>query len=146
MPAYANFADAYSATGIDLFNMSVKVSVGWTNWGQIGALVDAENWRGAILKCRSVMYSLLANWDYFIDDEHGTIYQNAFNDCSYWNNHAIAAAEVDMSAIILAMLSANPEQVEYFVGLVDAYRQSIWNRPFDKEFFATLARGFMLWP
>lgn len=54
--------------------------------------------------------------------------------------------EVNMAAIIVAMLSANPDQVEYFVGLVDAYRQSIWNRPFDKEFFATLARGFMIWP
>ncbi|GAH29755.1 unnamed protein product, partial [marine sediment metagenome] len=35
---------------------------------------------------------------------------------------------------------------EYFVGLVDAYRQSIWNRPFNKDFFAALARGFMEWP
>ncbi|GAH92394.1 unnamed protein product, partial [marine sediment metagenome] len=26
----------------------------------------------------------------------------------------------------------NPDQTEYFVGLVDAYRQSIWNRPFNK--------------
>lgn len=53
---------------------------------------------------------------------------------------------VDMAAIIVAMLSANPDEVEYFVGLVDAYRQSIWNRPFNKDMFAALARGFMLWP
>lgn len=59
---------------------------------------------------------------------------------------AVEPYELDMSAIIIAMLSANPEQVEYFVGLVDAYRQSIWNRPFNKDFYAALARGFMIWP
>ena len=54
--------------------------------------------------------------------------------------------EVTMDGILSAMLGANPDQVEYFVGLVDAYRQSIWNRPFNKDFYAALARGFMQWP
>jgi len=52
----------------------------------------------------------------------------------------------NMDAILSVMLSATPEQVEYFVGLVDAYRQSIWNRPFNQDFYAALARGFMIWP
>ena len=51
-----------------------------------------------------------------------------------------------MEAILNTMLTADPYQVEYFVGLVDAYRQSIWNKPFNSEFFAALARGFMEWP
>lgn len=55
-------------------------------------------------------------------------------------------AELTMDAILSTMLSADPPQVEYFVGLVDAYRQSIWNRPFNQEFFAALGRGFMEWP
>jgi len=54
--------------------------------------------------------------------------------------------EVTMGAILSAMLQANPNQVRYFVGLVDAYRQSIWNQPFNEEFFAALARGFEQWP
>lgn len=54
--------------------------------------------------------------------------------------------DLTMAAIIVTMLSANPKQVEYFVGLVDAYRQSIWNRPFNQDFYAALARGFELWP
>ena len=56
-----------------------------------------------------------------------------------------AAPEVNLDMIINAMLSAEPAQVEYFVGLVDAYRQSIWNKPFNQEFFAALARGFEQW-
>ncbi len=50
--------------------------------------------------------------------------------------------ELTMDAIINVMLTAEPAQVEYFVGLVDAYRQSIWNKPFNEDFFAALARGF----
>lgn len=65
----------------------------------------------------------------------------------YWYiTHCIVGYELTMDAILSTMLSADPTQVEYFVGLVDAYRQSIWNRPFDKDFFAALARGFMEWP
>lgn len=50
-----------------------------------------------------------------------------------------------MDSLITAMLSASPDQIMYFVGLVDAYRQSIWTKPFNHEFYAALARGFMEW-
>lgn len=50
--------------------------------------------------------------------------------------------ELTMEAIINAMLTASSDEVMYFVGLVDAYRQSVWNKPFNEEFFAALARGF----
>lgn len=52
--------------------------------------------------------------------------------------------EVTMDAILSAMVAAESEQIMYFVGLVDAYRQSVWNKPFNQEFFAALARGFGL--
>jgi len=54
--------------------------------------------------------------------------------------------EFDMDTLLSTMLQAEPDQVQYFVGLVDAYRQSIWNQPFNEEFFAALARGFEQWP
>ncbi|GAH60107.1 unnamed protein product, partial [marine sediment metagenome] len=37
------------------------------------------------------------------------------------------------------------DQLTNFIGFVDAYRQSIWNRPFNREYYAALARGFALW-
>ncbi|GAI56337.1 unnamed protein product [marine sediment metagenome] len=64
------------------------------------------------------------------------------------NNYIDAFAPADpftMDALINTMLEATPEQVTYFVGLVDAYRQSIWTQPFNHEFFAALARGFETW-
>jgi len=64
----------------------------------------------------------------------------------YYLTTCLDEPEIDMDMILDAMVGATPEQVMYFIGLADAYRQSVWNKPFDKEFFAALARGFALWP
>jgi hypothetical protein len=53
---------------------------------------------------------------------------------------------VDMDAIINAMLVAKFDQLQSFIGLVDAYRVALWNAPFNADFYAALARGFMKWP
>jgi len=55
-------------------------------------------------------------------------------------------AEVTMSAVLSAMLTADPDEVQQFVGITDAFMQSIWNRPYNREFYAALGRGFMEWP
>ena len=62
------------------------------------------------------------------------------------SEYKAATYDLTMGDILSTMLSAEPDEVEYFVGLVDAYRQSIWNKPFNSEFFAALARGFEEWP
>lgn len=52
--------------------------------------------------------------------------------------------EVTMAAILSAMITANADDLKMFIGLVDAYRTSLWNKPFNVDFYAALARGFML--
>lgn len=52
-------------------------------------------------------------------------------------------SEVTMDSILLAMLSAAPDELKKFIGLVDAFRASLWNKPFNVEFYAALTRGFM---
>lgn len=49
---------------------------------------------------------------------------------------------MDMDMLLSAMVGAKFNQLQYFIGIVDAYRQSLWNKPFNAEFFAALARGF----
>ncbi len=61
------------------------------------------------------------------------------------DNWPSEAGAIDMSAIINAMLLANPDEVTYFIGLTDAFRKSIWNRPYNRDFYAALARGFEQW-
>lgn len=57
--------------------------------------------------------------------------------------HTTEKAEVDMDGILNAMLAAEFEELQKFIGIVDAYRMSLWNKPFNAEFYAALARGFM---
>lgn len=52
--------------------------------------------------------------------------------------------QLTMTAILEVMLTANPSQVEYFVALLDGYRQSIWNRPFNEFYYATIANMFKI--
>lgn len=68
-------------------------------------------------------------------------------DAFEWiGNNLPETSEFDMAVLLSTMLAATPYQLEYFIGLVDAYRQSLWNKPFNAEFFGALAKGFEQWP
>jgi len=60
-------------------------------------------------------------------------------------NDGLGGGEVNMAAILTAMLAATPEEIQQFIGIVDAFRVSIWNRPYNEDFYAALARGFTQW-
>lgn len=64
----------------------------------------------------------------------------------WWIATELPVVDLTMQQIINTMFLANPTQVTSFVGLMDAYRQSIWNMPFNAEMWAAVARGFMQWP
>lgn len=51
--------------------------------------------------------------------------------------------EVTMDSLLSAMITSDYDQLQKFIGLVDAYRVAIWGQPFNVEFYAALARGFM---
>lgn len=56
---------------------------------------------------------------------------------------AIGSYELTMGDLLSTMLAATSDEITYFIGLVDAYRTSIWDKEFNHEFYAALARGFM---
>ena len=62
------------------------------------------------------------------------------------NNLIDATGGVDMNSILNAMLKADFTQLQKFIGIIDAYRVALWNAPFNAEFYAALARGFVKWP
>lgn len=51
-------------------------------------------------------------------------------------------SEVTMDDILSAMIAADFNDFQKFIGIVDAYRVALWNEPFNAEFYAALARGF----
>jgi len=56
---------------------------------------------------------------------------------------ALSGGEVDMPSILSAMLAAEYEELQEFIGIVDAYRVALWNQWFNAEYYAALARGFL---
>jgi len=50
-----------------------------------------------------------------------------------------------MRAILDEMFTASNKELLQFIALVDAYRQSHWNKPFNIEYWAAVARGFEIW-
>ena len=51
-------------------------------------------------------------------------------------------ATANMDTILNAMLQASFDQLTKFVGITDAFKSAIWDKPFNAEFYAALARGF----
>jgi len=64
---------------------------------------------------------------------------------AYYLDYCTGGNDLTMSSILLAMLTATQPELMSFVGITDAYRQSIWNQPFNQEYYAALARGFTKW-
>ncbi len=64
----------------------------------------------------------------------------------FLETHTAENGAVDMDSILTAMITADFDQLQKFVGLVDAYRVAVWNAPFNADFYAALARGFQKWP
>jgi hypothetical protein len=74
------------------------------------------------------------------------VLQLLINKCNAMQAQIDALGTIDMDAIINAMLKATFDQLQYFIGLEDAYRVALWNAPFNADFYAALARGFQKWP
>jgi hypothetical protein len=65
---------------------------------------------------------------------------------SWIDSNWSVGGEVTMDAILTAMVTSDFDELQKFIGLVDAYRVAIWNAPFNAEFYGALARGFSTWP
>lgn len=68
-------------------------------------------------------------------------------DALYWiNDNWVADGNgLTMAALLNVMLSADFDEFRTFIGIVDAYRVGLWNKPFNAEYYAALARGFVEW-
>lgn len=71
--------------------------------------------------------------------------RSALFESFYWLGQEAgggASYVLTMDDILSVMLSATDEEYAKFIGLVDAYRIGLWNKPFNSEFYAALGRGF----
>lgn len=139
---YSNFTSAYNAQR----SKWASARTWWVNSNIRLNFATDERLAGDALE--SLKWTISAIWDTndaikYLADFFTTDYlQSDFMECFYWANKDVEAPEFDMDTLLSTMVSADNDQLKYFIGIVDAYRQSIWNKPFNAEFFAAIARGF----
>ena len=68
--------------------------------------------------------------------------RSSFYESIYWAYKDAPPAVVTMESILAAMITATDDDFKSFIGIVDAYRVGLWNKPFDSNYYAALARGF----
>lgn len=142
---YNNFDDAFAAFEVD-YNLS-EIYYAWVQTYIDAANNEAtgEDWEQSIRYCTTAIVWLRNTvrnlGDYFTLG----VEQSHLMASIYYASKVPEAPSISLSSIIMAMYEATPTEITSFIGLVDAFRQSIWNRPFNREYFAELARGFEAW-
>ena len=96
----------------------------------------AIQWTMSAVQCLSDSVKYLAD---FLTDDYN---QSELMECLYWSSKVEPVDGFDMGILLGEMLTADPDELRFFIGLVDAYRQSLWNKPFNAEYFAAIAKGF----
>lgn len=143
---WSNFWDAFAVWeyGLDLLegyrgDVQNRIAV-------IRSTADVGNWKSSLYHCAAAIDKLSTMiWTCTLGGTSNPKICGLY-DSVYWSFFGgDGGVELEMEMIINAMLAATPYEVNYFVGLVDAYRQSLWNKSFNSEFFAALARGFEQW-
>jgi len=114
-------------------NLSGTAYGSWNSAGSVAALRSAG---ATLFACINNMFFALTN---ILNVSDWTI--SGMFQCIHYAG--TATGSVDMDAILNAMLTADFDQLRQFVGIEDAYRSALWDQPFNAEFYAALARGFM---
>jgi len=87
----------------------------WYIFGYLISKYSTSGYRYNLSRC------LAESWEFTLEDPPGA---------------------VTMDSLLSVMVTATDSELMNFIGLVDAYRQSLWNKEFNAEYFAALARGF----
>ena len=105
----------------------------------------AESWSGLAVAFDNMCVHTQNIRSYFMGGSPN-IYSAMYNAMHWIDVNWPDGAEVNMDAILNAMLASDFDNLQKFIGIVDAYRVSLWNAPFNADFYAALARGFQIWP
>lgn len=142
---YDKFDDAYAGllnvwpTARNHYNKILTYkNTAWTHW----AANEDHEAIGAIILALSEVYWTFQAYPYFINADPK---QSPIVESIYWASQEGGAEDFTMASIIMAMYGATKQEFTDFIGIEDAYRQALWNMPFNRDYFAELARGFVEW-
>jgi hypothetical protein len=143
--SYTNFNDAFTAY-TELWDL------GRVNWGyyctSISNAISYFNGGNDHLALQQLLYAGYYGkylFQYMMD-----YYALIADDCSlleslYWARNDSLPSTPTMLQIINAMISSNPDELETFICIEDAFRASLWDKPFNYEWYAGMVRAFKSW-
>jgi hypothetical protein len=79
---------------------------------------------------------------YFYNQAGNTVRSTLNQSLGWIDTNWTGAISITMDDILNAMLIADYDQLQQFIGIEDAYRSALWDQPFNAEFYAALANGF----
>ncbi len=130
-----NWVQSQYVTAMNTFDVAMaQITDAWTDW-------YVPNDHAALAHALNAITS--AVWIGYRDTTgHADMTDNFANVWLFDYIYPKLAGAIDMDDILSAMVAADYDELQYFVGLTDAYKVAIWNQPFNAEFYAALARGF----
>lgn len=142
---YDNFDDAFEQL-VTYWEGAEYVADGlFLKISQAQVYANAGNWLQAIFKITYALDNIRYVFDWFNYFYNSDPNQSPLLESIYWASKDIPKTEVTMRSILDVMFTASNEELKQFIALVDAYRQSLWNKPFDVNYWAAVARGFEQW-
>lgn len=134
---------------LDLRTIHLSLYTEWNNFynyfGNGKIQCDAESWAGLAAVFDNLQQVALRVRALYMGATP-SMRNTTYDILHYIDENLGDGAEVTMDAILSAMITSDFNDLQKFIGIVDAYRVALWNAPFNAEFYGALARGFETWP
>lgn len=139
LTTYINlWREDYSYIRDDLANVAYYIQMA-------GSQAGAHNWEGVRDNLWLAATSVIATAGHFWAGADN-LYDRMYAAMHWIDNNWPTTPTITMPAILNAMQKATFDELQSFIGIEDAYRVALWNAPFNADFYAALARGFVKWP
>lgn len=138
---FSNFTDAYAYLNTRWSIARNFQNNAYDNASNAIGYANAGDWKNGIKQCAYGLMATLSAFDNLFENLNYDIESSVHGECLYWAAQG-NGVEVDMDAILNAMLAADFDELRMFIGIEDGFRIAVWNEPFNAEFYAALARGF----
>lgn len=139
--SYSNFADAFAA--LSACNTDYRKYIGdcYDECDKADDNANEGEFKWGIRYCVYAIKALQTAIDQIIDGQYFDPDVSAFFESIYWASQE-GGNGVDMDAILTAMISADRDEFIKFIGISDGYRVGMVGKPWNKDFYAALGRGF----
>ncbi len=142
---YSNFASAFAQLkntwddmydDFDEFNSYYALSATYKNEGDWARAITFAN-----LATRAIRNALF----HLLDGYYRETDQSYFLESMYWSAQGGETYELSFTKMLDAMLSAAPAEIDEWMAITEAFKTSVWDKPFLEITYAKLVEQFKEW-